>query len=340
MKYLKQIILYVLTVLVFWLDHVTPIGLAIWLLYYILLMIISHIVVPRFLFVYSSVCTFFIIVGGLLSTQPELKSVLFATENRVAAIIVLWILTYTFYRNRILSKNLQKQKDMLINANKDLESFNYTISHDLKNPLIVIGGFGDVLQDSAIKKLDNDELFALSGIVKETRHMNSIIADLLRLSRITKQEMKVETVDMSTLAQDSFNGLTRSTTIDRHYEFYCQQHLSARVDPGLMRILFDNLLGNAIKFSSKTDSPRIEFGRMLQNDKTEYYVKDNGAGFDTNQAARIFEPYTRLHSASEFPGTGIGLSIVKKIIDKHQGTIRVESAIGKGTTIYFTFLAF
>jgi len=195
-----------------------------------------------------------------------------------------------------------------------------------------------MLQDTATERLDNDQREAVNKIVAESNRMSLLISDLLKLSRVGSQELKLETVNLSITAQVVFQDLMISMNLKNkeRFDFTVQPEMTAIADPGLMRVLFDNLIGNAIKFSSKTQNASILIGSFTQKDEIVFFVKDNGAGFKREKAERIFEPFTRFHSPKDFPGTGIGLSIVRKIIERHHGRIWVESEINKGTTFYFT----
>jgi light-regulated signal transduction histidine kinase (bacteriophytochrome) len=165
--------------------------------------------------------------------------------------------------------------------------------------------------------------------------MAGLIDDMLKLSRVTRGAMKCEPVDLSAMARWVVEEIRR-TEPDRNVEFCIQDSLAARGDQHLLRMVLANLLGNAWKFTSKSDKATIEFGLTTTGGTSEYFVRDNGAGFDMQYADKLFAPFQRLHAYSEFSGTGIGLSIVQRIIHRHGGEVRAEGAPGHGATIYFT----
>jgi signal transduction histidine kinase len=165
--------------------------------------------------------------------------------------------------------------------------------------------------------------------------MNRLVEELLNLSRISRQDVKREKFDMSALAASIFSEF-QETDRGRKVDIFIQRDLSSRADPDLMKIVLTNLLGNAWKFTSKIEKARIEFGAFESDGETVYYVKDNGAGFDSENKEKIFLPFHRLHTDQEFEGTGIGLSIVERIIFKHGGRVWIEGEVGKGAVVYFT----
>lgn len=334
MKILIHTGLIVLSLFVLVLDRLTTLGHAVWLFYYIVVILASFVVGRKWLIGLSVVCTIFIVIGLHISKVSP-TPVVYAVENRLASIAVLWILTYALDRNRQLTLSLRKRTEDLTRANRDLESFSYSVSHDLKNPLIVISGFGQMLMDDAFTKLNEVEKDGLTRMVSESKRMNDIIIDLLRLSRIGVQELKFENVNLSKIAANSSEELKQRNP-QPNIAFTIHPDMIAKGDAGLLRVLFDNLLGNAIKFTSKSDNPRIEIGCRELNAELVYFIRDNGVGFDMQKADKIFEPFMRLHSPRDFPGTGIGLSIVRKIIERHNGRIWAQSEVGKGATFYFT----
>jgi signal transduction histidine kinase len=230
---------------------------------------------------------------------------------------------------------LQKRNSEVTRVNRDLESYAYSISHDLKTPLTVIRGFSQSLCDTTNSKLDPEERMFLSKILSESDRMNEIISDLLRLSKIGFQELNIENFNLSKIAVESFQNLSERHKITK-YEIIIQPEMPVRADPGLMRVLLDNLIGNALKYSISSNSPRIEIGRAFEKGKVIYFIKDNGVGFDMKKADQIFEPFIRLHSSKDFAGTGVGLSIVRRIIERHNGRIWMSSEVGVGTTVFFT----
>ncbi len=217
----------------------------------------------------------------------------------------------------------------------DLEAFAYSVSHDLRAPLRSIDGFGLALLEDYGDALAGDGKVYLDRLRANTQRMGELIDALLALSRITRTEPSFEPVDLSRLAAEIGGEL--ANTADAHpVDFVAEPGLSAQGDPGLLRIALENLLANAWKFTAKVAHPRVEFGRCESHGTPAYYVRDNGAGFDMAYAGKLFDAFQRLHSASDFPGTGIGLATVKRIIARHHGGVWAHAAPGAGATFYFT----
>jgi two-component system CheB/CheR fusion protein len=219
--------------------------------------------------------------------------------------------------------------------NKELEAFNYSISHDLRAPLRVMGGFIKALQEDYAGKLDETGRDYLARVSKGSAKMTKLIDELLDLSRISRQKAIRSNVDMSTLAASSVAAL-REIDPRRSIDVSIQEGLFALADPTLMELVLSNLLGNSWKFTGKTPNPKIEFGAKTENDGRVFYVRDNGAGFDPSQKERMFLPFQRLHSEKEFEGTGIGLAIVERIIRSHGGKVWADGDVGNGAVFYFT----
>jgi PAS domain S-box-containing protein len=224
-------------------------------------------------------------------------------------------------------------------SNKELESFSYSISHDLRAPLHTMKGFSSILLEDYSDKLDTEGQNFLKRIIRSAEKMSDLIDDLLSLSKISRQEISPLEINLSVIARDFINELCQTEPLNK-IEVSIAENVIAYGDPHLMRIALSNLIGNACKFSSKTPNARIQFGQMEKEGKKIYYLRDNGAGFDMKFADKIFEPFKRFHSVSEFSGTGIGLATVRRVIEKHGGTIWAESEVGKGATFYFTLPAF
>jgi PAS domain S-box-containing protein len=224
----------------------------------------------------------------------------------------------------------------LAETNKELEAFSYSVSHDLRNPLHSIIACSEVLSSDRESTLKKDSKEALEHIVAAGERMSQIITDLLALSRVTTHELQRENVNLSDLAR-RFYGELKAADPARNIDFAIEPDLVASADSGLVRILVENLIRNAWKYTTKNDHSKIEFGGLNRNGAHVYYVRDNGVGFDMENAERLFQPFQRLHSEKEFKGTGIGLAIVKRIAEKHGGSVRAEGEVGKGATFYFSF---
>jgi signal transduction histidine kinase len=220
-------------------------------------------------------------------------------------------------------------------VNKELEAFSYSVSHDLRAPLRHIDGFTQALLEEQADKLDEKGQDHLRRVRSAARRMAELIEDLLRLSRVTRAEMRHEWVDLSDLARSVLEEL-RKTQPERRAEFIIASGLTVEGDGQLLRVVLENLLGNAWKFTQKCPSARIEFGVTQHDGQRTYFVRDNGVGFDMTYAGKLFAPFQRLHTVEEFPGTGIGLATVQRIIHRHSGRIWAEGEVGKGATFYFT----
>jgi len=233
-----------------------------------------------------------------------------------------------------LNENLARQKIELEAVNRELEAFNYSVSHDLRAPLRAMDGFSTALIEDYSDSLDGTGKDYLNRIRDASQRMAQLIDDLLKLSRVTREKMNWEMVDLSSIAKDVARELQR-TQPDRKVDFVICEDARMRGDSRLLKILMENVIGNAWKFTSMKDGPRIEFGTTSIDGEVVFYVKDNGAGFDMKYADKLFTPFQRLHSAKEFPGSGVGLATSMRIIRRHGGRIWAEGAIGEGTTFYF-----
>jgi PAS domain S-box-containing protein len=234
-----------------------------------------------------------------------------------------------------LNATLQRNNAQLAAANKELESFNYSVSHDLRSPLRSLYGFSQALLEGYADKLDAEGQDHLLRIRAASQRMGQLIDDLLSLSRVSRGEMTRENMDLSAMACGIAEEL-RATAPQRGADFVISQGLLAYADPRLLRIVLNNLLGNAWKFTSNRPDARIEFGCKEETGGKSYFVRDNGVGFDMAYAGKLFGAFQRLHAMDEFPGTGIGLATVQRIVHRHGGRIWAESALGKGATFYFT----
>jgi signal transduction histidine kinase len=216
-------------------------------------------------------------------------------------------------------------------ANKDLESFAFTVSHDLRAPLGSIDGFTQALEADYHHLFDDAGREYMSWIREGCRHMRELIDGLLQMARLTRQEIQRETVDLSGIAHSIADSLQQSHP-ERRVTFRIRDGVRVVGDERLLRAVLENLMGNAFKFTRKREEAVVEFGTR----DGAYYVRDNGAGFDPVHAAKMFRPFQRLHSSREFEGTGIGLATVAKIVERHGGRAWAEGEIEKGATVYFT----
>lgn len=236
--------------------------------------------------------------------------------------------------NAQLEQRVIERTTQLEAANKELEAFSYSVSHDLRAPLRSIDGFSQALLEDYGGVLDMQGKDYLNRVRWASQSMAQLIDDMLVLSRVTRREMKRSAVDLSALANMIAAELVK-TQPQRQVEFNIAPGLVVNGDPELLRAMFENLLGNAWKFTSNQQSAKIEFGVTEFDGKLSYFVRDNGVGFDMAYVSKLFQAFQRLHLQTEFPGTGIGLATVKRIINRHGGRIWAESETGKGATFYF-----
>lgn len=229
---------------------------------------------------------------------------------------------------------LRHRTDELVAANKELEAFSYSVSHDLRGPLRAIDGFSHVLESDYSEQLDADAKRHLSRIRAAARKMGQLIDDLLLLARVSRCELRREAVNLSALAEAIIAGL-READPQRQAGIDIAPDLLVTGDPGLLRIALENLLGNAWKYTSRRDKAEISFGRRDAQSERVLFVRDNGAGFDMRYADKLFVAFQRFHKPEEFQGTGIGLATVQRVLARHGGRIWAESEVDRGATFYF-----
>ncbi len=232
-----------------------------------------------------------------------------------------------------LEQRVQQRTQQLVIANHELEAFSYSVSHDLRGPLQTMNGFVHMLVTDYDSKLDDRARDYLRQLRLSSRRMSELIEDLLNLSRVSTTGMQTEKVNLSELAKTITSNL-QSREPSRQVEFVIASCPVVEGDSRLLQIMMENLIGNAWKYTSGHAQARIEFGCEKRSSGTVYFVRDDGAGFDARQADRLFKPFQRLHSEAEFPGTGIGLATVQRIVQRHEGRVWGESA-GQGATFYF-----
>ncbi len=237
--------------------------------------------------------------------------------------------------NADLEQRVSERTAELTAANKELESFAYSISHDLRAPLRGIDGFSHLLAEEFGDTLDETGRGYLERVRRAAQRMGTLIDDILELSRVTRQEMRRVRVDLSRIAAEVTDERAR-TDPGHRVECVIAPDCIVFGDPQLLRVMLQNLLENAWKYSAKEAAPNIEFGRETQGEEQIFFVRDNGVGFDMKYADRLFTPFQRLHKPEEFEGTGIGLATVARIVRRHGGRVWIESALGQGTTIRFT----
>jgi light-regulated signal transduction histidine kinase (bacteriophytochrome) len=235
-----------------------------------------------------------------------------------------------------LNKDLQHHAAQLESANKELETFSYSVSHDLRAPLRGIDGWSQALVEDYGTVLDEQAQTYIRRVRSETQRMGTLIDDLLQLSRIARSDLYKKKVNLSAIAEVVATRLQETTPAGRQVEFVIQKDLTAMGDPKLLEVVFTNLLDNAFKFTGRKSHAHIEFGQTVVEGAPAYFVRDNGVGFDMNYANKLFGAFQRMHKVSEFPGSGVGLATVQRVIHRHGGEIWAASEVGQGTTFYFT----
>lgn len=237
--------------------------------------------------------------------------------------------------NEDLEQRVADRTAQLLAANKEMEAFSYSVSHDLRAPLRAVDGFSMMLLDEYDARLDARGQEYLKRIRAATQRMGRLIDDLLRLSRVSRAEIRLTTVDLSELAQRIAAELLEAHS-DRQVDFVIPAGITARADHGLIQVVMENLLRNAWKFTGRHPTARIEFGQIPGDDEPVYFVRDDGAGFDMTYVDKLFGVFQRLHDVDQFPGMGIGLATVQRIIRRHGGRVWAEGVVEQGATFFFT----
>ena len=236
---------------------------------------------------------------------------------------------------KLADAELQRAKEQAERASNELESFSYSVAHDLRAPLRGIDGFSQALLEDYGPTLDERARKYLDRVRDSAQRMAILIDDLLALSKVNRSELNVRTVDLSALAQTAVAALQRLEPA-REVEIAIEPGLSVQADPRMLSIALDNLFGNAWKFTAKCTQPKIELFATVRDGRRTYAIRDNGAGFDMQYQNKLFGVFQRLHTEAEFPGTGIGLATVARIIHRHDGQVAAEGVPGQGATFYFT----
>ncbi len=260
------------------------------------------------------------------------NSVIYDEKGKVAFLVGTGI---DLTERKRMEKELISRAAELSSLNRDLESFSYSISHDLRGPLSIIKGFVDILLEDYSKLIDKNGKDYLERISGSVDGMQQLIDSLLVLSRVERQELKRERLDVSEIVDNYLQEIIKSEP-ERNVELEIEKNVFAYADSKLVRVALENLLRNAWKFTSKNEITRIEFGTVISESKEYFYIRDNGVGFNMQFAKLIFEPFRRVHSQRDFGGTGVGLSIVFRVIRRHGGKIRAEGEVNKGAAFYFT----
>lgn len=308
-----------------------------WLFYILPLLIIYPAENPVATYIVLSMSAMALVTGQLFSsTNISYENIhMISAINRLTGFFVL--LLFTIIINKLIEarKHYQRVSDELAYSNRELESFSYSAAHDLKAPLRALKGFSGILVEDHKSGLDNEAQMLLGRINSGTEKMSRLIDDMLFLSKVASRAITPQEVNLSQIAHSIIDDF-KTREPNRKAEVMIKEELRARADPDLIRIALTNLLGNAWKFSSRKEVSQIQFGCKNGKETKVFFIKDNGSGFDMANSSRLFEPFKRLHSDSEFPGTGIGLSIVKRIIIRHGGKIWAMAEVDKGAVFYFT----
>ena len=278
--------------------------------------------------------------GRLIEVEVASHDLMFK-GRRAVHVLVNDVTERARVEREILSLNVELEERVaartaeLTAANNELEAFTYSVAHDLRAPLRGIDGFSALLVEHSSSKLDAEAATYVERIRGASQRMGAMIADLLDLSRVSRSEIYRLPVDLSAMAREIGDELQRLVP-ERAVEWDIAPDLRARGDPGLIRLVLDNLLGNAWKYSAEAARPCIAFGRRPGPEgRAEFFVRDNGVGFDMQYAGKLFAVFQRLHSAEKYEGTGIGLATVKRIIERHGGGVRGEATLGCGATFSF-----
>lgn len=263
-----------------------------------------------------------------------------ATDEEAALLQALANTTAVAFENvRVyseLEQRVAQRTEQLELLNHELESFSYSVSHDLRAPLRAVSGYSELLDRELDGQAPGKSTHYLGEIRSAVTHMDQLIQDLLELSRVARKPVHREETDLAEIARQTISRLQQNDPA-RQVQVAIPARLPASCDASLLAVVLENLLANAWKFSGKTSAARIEVGAIERTDgATTYFVRDNGAGFNPRYADKLFSPFQRLHSAQEFPGTGIGLATVQRIIGRHGGRVWAEAEVGKGATFFFT----
>jgi signal transduction histidine kinase len=235
-----------------------------------------------------------------------------------------------------MAAKLAQAIEDLRQANREIEAFSYSVSHDLRAPLRAIDGFSRILEEDHTEHLDAEAKRLLGVVRRNTVMMAQLIDDLLSFSRLARQPIEKADVNMRKLAESTWADVSRDSGVGRNIEFILGDLPRASGDTAMLRQVMTNLLSNAVKFTAPRDPARVEFGGESRNGESVYYVRDNGVGFDMRYVDKLFGVFQRLHAATEFEGTGVGLAIVQRVVQRHGGRVWAESTLHQGSNFYFT----
>ena len=274
-------------------------------------------------------------LNELLFQLVVFSIVLFALFGFIIQRITVLPLRQEIEQHLEAEAKLRKTANEINEINQELESFSYSLSHDLRAPLRSITSFSQIILQDAKDKLDADTEQYLHRVIESGKHMAELIDDILDLARVSRAEMSKAPVNLTKIVNDSIRRNSSGEDTQK-ISWQVQDNMEAYGNESLLAVLYDNLISNAIKYSNKLVHPHIKIGQALIKGEPVYYVSDNGIGFNMSYATKIFEPFRRFHQEKEFSGTGIGLAIVHRIVQRHQGKIWAESVEKEKTTFYFT----
>lgn len=326
----------------------TAIGLSVLLVIFISFIYFYHLYdltkdIATYIYIYFfvSLLTMFVIFVFFLQTIHAKHTLEKKVDELTAKLTETGNKTHALYEE--IEQRVQKRTELLEQKNQELELFSYAISHDLHAPIRAIDGFAQILIEDYYDQFDDKGKDSVKRICKGSKKLLHIIDEMLKLAHINKKDIYIQDVNLSTIAQE-YIDLIIETTSKSKVKFIIAPDLTARGDYGLLDAAIGNILNNAVKYTSKKENPIIEFNinhKKIDENSTDlhkrvFYMKDNGVGFDMKHSDTIFDIFKRLHKSDDFDGTGIGLTTVKRVIDRHGGKIWVESQRDIGTTVYFT----
>lgn len=334
---------FVFLIVVFGVDILTPRGLAVWSAYALPVLVLSNTLTqPRALQI-TILTTVLLWIGAFLPlSERGFVPLWVAVLNRSLMTILFFSVYAIGVRNKRstdrmneLTLMLDRRAKELEVSNKELESFSYSVSHDLQQPLRAIDGFSRILVEEYEAAIPEDARRYLQVVRENSLRMADLIRDLLAFSRLSRQPMKRRTFNLASTVREAMEIL-QPLADGRNVRLEVKPMPDCRADPALIKQVMQNLLGNALKFTNSRPEAVIEVGAASENGQTVYYVKDNGVGFDMKYVGKIFGVFQRLHDSESYEGTGAGLAIVQRIIHRHGGEIRAEAETDKGAAFYFT----
>ena len=256
--------------------------------------------------------------------------------HAVILVVLFVTINANLTRREEAARRLQRANADVNKLNKELESFTYSVSHDLRAPLRSVNGYANVLLEDHGDVLNEDAKRTVNIIAKNGRRMGELIDDLLNFSQLGRKELAVAPISMNDMVATVIDDIREANQYNTKVRIDVRNLPNATADSSMMRQVWYNLISNALKYSGKTENPAVEIGSFLRDRDVCYYVKDNGVGFDMTYVDKLFGIFQRLHKHDEFEGTGVGLALIKRIIDKHEGNVWAEGALNKGATFYFS----